>query len=522
MKKRVSVLFLSFLLVVSLIQCYATAETPRSNDILREAKFDDLSLRALTAQQYSNSWGGSADDEVTAFWFEGPDIVYLAGTTTSTDFPDVNGYQTTYAGGTDGFIMKLNIATDTVIYSTYIGGEDLDKITDIVVDDEGNLFATGFTKSADLPVASAYQDNYVNQEDIFLLKLDPTGDDLIYSTYFGGDGPDKSYSIDIDSDGNVYIFGNGYGTNIPLVNPIDDERYLEEGYFLKFNSTGNGLNFSSYIGGSDRDYAKSISLDDDNNVYLIGSTSSTDFPHLNGYDTSYNGAQDCFVVKVNSALDEIIYSTYIGGQAADEPNQVFVDDSGQVYLTGYTISSDFPTINAYDEVFGGGMDCFVCILSADGSSLDYSTYIGGSAVDIGQALAYSNEAVYITGYSKSNDFPTTSGADSSLSGEIDCFVFKLNLSTDTLDYSIYLGGSGDDYGQGIVLDADQNILVVGNTDSEDFPTDESHNGANDLFLHEIPKPVPTEDFELPPWILYVGVGVAGVVVIAVVVYFRRR
>ncbi|MHA2396723.1 MAG: SBBP repeat-containing protein [Candidatus Thorarchaeota archaeon] len=522
MKKRVIVLLLSFLLVVSLLQCYAAAEKHRNNDILRETEIDDSLLCALTPQQYSSSLGGSADDEVTAFWFEEPDIVYLAGTTTSPDFPVVNGFQDANAGLRDCFIMKLNIATDTVMYSTYIGGSDEDILTDIVVDDDGNLYATGFTESSDFPVVSAYKENYVNQEDIFLLKLNPTGDDLIYSTYFGDDGSDKSYSIDIDSDGNAYIFGNGYASDIPLVNPIDDQRHsLEEGYFLKFNSTGNGLNFSSYLGGSDRDYAKSISLDDDNNVYLIGSTSSTDFPNLSGYDTSHHGTLDCFVVKVNSALDSIIYSTYIGGQAADEPFQAILDDSGQIYLTGYTVSNDFPTVNAYEDVFSGGMDCFVCALSADGSSLDYSTYLGGSAVDIGHFLTYSNEVVYITGYTKSSDFPTTNGADSSLNGEIDCFVSKLILSNNTLDYSTYVGGSGDDYGWGIVLDADQNILVAGYSDSEDFPTDATHSGMSDCFLYEIPKPVGPNGFDIPP-ILYVGVGVAGVVIIAAVVCLRRK
>ncbi|MGD9396699.1 MAG: SBBP repeat-containing protein [Candidatus Thorarchaeota archaeon] len=521
MKKRVNVLLLTFLLVVSLLQCYAVTEKQRNKDILREAKSDDSSL-ALTTQQYSNILGGSGADEVAAFKFVEPDLVYIAGTTSSTDFPIINGYQDTHAGNVDCFIMKFNIATDTVMYSTYIGGSDEDILTDIVVDDDGNLYATGFTESSDFPVVSAYKENYVNQEDIFLLKLNPTGEALLFSTYFGGDGSDKSYSIDIDTDGNVYIFGNGYASDIPLVNPLDDERYfMEEGYFLKFNSTGNGLEFSSYFGGFDRDYAKSIFLDDDNNVYLIGSTSSTDFPYLNGYDTSHNSAQDCFVVKVNSALDEVIYSTYIGGQAADEPFEAIVDGSGRIYLTGYTISSDFPTVNAYDDEFGGGMDCFVCVLSTDGSSLEYSTYLGGSAVDIGLVLLYSNEVVYITGYTKSSDFPTTNGAESSLSGEIDCFVSKLILSNNTLGYSTYVGGSGDDYGQGIALDADQNILVVGHSDSEDFPVDAIHSGMSDCFLYEIPKPVAPPGIDIP-LLLYVGVGVAGVVIITVVVYSRRR
>ena len=527
MKKRVSVLLLSFLLVVSLLHCYAAAEKQTRSEenvnVLSDLKYDGSSSHVLISEQYSSYLGGSADDELTSFVFVEPGIVYLAGITASTDFSIVNGYQDSNAGGTDCFIMKLNIETNTVIYSTYIGGTDTDILSDIVVDDEGNLFATGHTMSEDFPIVNAYQSSHTElpNYDIFVLKLNPSGDELLYSTFFGSYGPDHGVAIDIDSAGNAYVFGNGYGGTIPFVNPLDDVRAFEDCYFMKFNSTC-GLEFSSYIGGSGDDLASSIAVDDVGNVYLFGFTDSVDLPGLSGYDTSINGAKDCFVMKVNSTLSGIDYSTYVGGSGMDAPNHAIVDESGVVYVTGYTSSNNFPIVDGYEDEFGGGIDCFVFSLAADGSSLTYSTYLGGSEVDIGNSITtLSNEAIFVTGYTKSSDFPTTSGVDKSLDGEIDCFVSKLNLSTLTLEYSTYLGGSGNDYGEGIAIVADQDIIVAGYTDSEDFPTDTTHNGMLDWFLVEIPKPLASASLDMT-LLLYVGIGIVGVIVIAVIVYTRKR
>ena len=523
MKRRTAVLFLSFLLVISLLPCNATAEKQRNDETTRDAEYARSFEHALIPQQYSSYFGGSEADELTAFVFVEPNIVYLAGMTSSNDFDVVNGYQNIFAGGTDCFVMKVNIETDTVIYSTYVGGEGGEVLYGIAVDDDGNLYATGHTTSPDFPTVNPFQPEIrgTNAGDAFVFKLNPTGDALIYSTYFGTwGGVDKGVSIDFDEAGNSYVLGYIWGGILDCVNPIDDTREGEECFLLKINSTGNGLDYVSYYGGSEDDLPITCSVDDEGNVILIGLTESDDLPGISGYDTSHNGAWDCFVAKLNSTLTGIEYSTYIGGSGLDEAGYAVVDSSGSVYVTGHTSSSNFPTVDAYDDEIGGVFDCFVFSLNPDGSSLSYSTYLGGSSSDYGLGLAVdSNEAILVTGYTDSDDFPTTSGADSSLSGETDCFVSKLNLSTDILDYSTYLGGSVDDTGKGV--GADETIIVAGYTESEDFPTDSSHMGSRDWFLHEILKSEPG-GFELPPWILYVGVGVGAVVVIAAVVCLRRR
>jgi hypothetical protein len=520
-----SVLFLTFFLVISLLHCHAVAEKQTGsgeNSIMIE--YDRTPSQLLSPQQYSSYLGGSGGDELASFVFVEPDIVYLAGSTTSTDFPVVNGYQDTNAGGIDCFVMKFNIATETVVYSTYVGGSSSDVLYDIAVDDEGNLYATGATNSGNFPTVNPYQSEHSDPslQDVFVFKLSPSGDELLYSTYFGQDWLDIGCAIDIDSSGNAFVFGRLIGGNITIKNPIDEERNVEEGFLVKFNSTGNGLDFSSYIGGSVKEYPATVLVDDDDAVYLIGRTDSDDMPGLDGYDTSFNGVSDCFIMKINSSLTGIDYSTYIGGANYDEPHHASVDSSGTVYVTGHTSSTDFPTVSAYNDKIGGSIDCFVFSLDPDGESLGFSTYLGGSSVDYGVGITtYLNEAVFVTGNTRSTDFPITNGLDRSHNGEEDCFVSKLNLSTNTLDYSTYLGGSLGDYGVGIAIDADENIIVAGYTESEDFLTESSHMGSSDWFLYVIPKPE-LGGFELPPWILYVGVGAGAVVIIAAVVYLRRR
>jgi hypothetical protein len=525
LKKRVSVLFLSFLLVVSLLQCYAAAEKKRNDDTTRDPEYARSVESVLTPQQYSSYFGGSENDELTSFVFVEPNIVYLAGTTSSNDIPGVNGYQDTNAGGTDCFVMKIDIDTDTVIYSTYVGGSGGDLLYGIRVDDDGNLYATGHTTSPDFPTVNPFQTEIrgVAMGDAFVFKLNPTGDALIYSTYFGTfGGTDKGASIDFDEAGNAYVLGYIMGGIIDLVNPFDDTRVLEECFLLKFNSTGNGLDCSSYYGGSENEKPITISLDDNGNVYLFGSTESDDLPGLSGYDTSHNGAWDCFVTKINSTLTGIEYSTYIGGSGIDETSCAVVDSSGTVYVTGYTSSSNFPTVEAYADEISGVIDCFVFSMDPDGNSLSYSTYLGGSGLDYGLGITTNSDgAVLFTGYTTSSDFPATSGIDSSLSGETDCFVSKLNLSTSALDYSTYLGGSGDDTGTCVAFGADETMIVAGYTDSEDFPTDATHQGDSDWFLYEIPETLPPPGFPVD-LLLYVGIGVGAVVFIAAVVCLKRR
>ncbi|MGY5858877.1 MAG: SBBP repeat-containing protein [Candidatus Thorarchaeota archaeon] len=527
MKKRMSVLFLTFLLLASLLQCYAAAEKhtgmEENDTVARTIEYE----KSRPAVRIPNYIGGSLLDKVSAIVHEGTHIAYIAGTTHSTNFPNVNGYQEQNAGISDCFVMKMNITSNEIIYSTYVGGNATEVLSDIAVDNAGNVYAAGTTTSYDFPNISAYQpEKYDKIEhrtdaDGFVFKLSATGDELLYSTFYGVLGDEFVNSIDIDNSGNAYVVGGCYGANLTVQNGYDQTRWLEEGWLLCLNSTGNGAVYGTYIGGSEDDVAVSVAVDDSGNAYVAATTTSDDIPELNGYDESYNGQIDCFVVKVNATGTGTIYSTYLGGAGIDEVASITVDDSGCVYGTGYSASSDLPTVNAYDDSLNGFMDCILFKLSQDGQSLLYSSYFGGSGNDFGTGIAIDSvRAAYITGYTDSDDYPLMNAHDSTFGGVKDCIVSKFNITTGALEYSTYLGGSGDDSGQGISINSMGDIFVAGNTDSTDFPTlPSSLNGGTDCFVIVLIEQLPGPVIDI---IIILYIGVAVVVVIAAVICVRRR
>ena len=186
--------------------------------------------------------------------------------------------------------------------------------------------------------------------------------------------------------------------------------------------------YSTYLGGSGEDQGRGIAVDSSGNAYVTGYTGSSDFPTQNAYDGSHNGNLDVFVTKLSSD-SELIYSTYLGGGSNDGSYGIAVDASGNAYVTGYTKSSDFPTLNAYDGSHNGDYDVFVTKLSSDGNALIYSTYLGGSSQDRGRGIAVDALGnAYVTGYTKSSDFPTLNAYDTSFGGYQDAFVAKLSAT----------------------------------------------------------------------------------------------
>jgi len=242
-------------------------------------------------------------------------------------------------------------------------------------------------------------------------------------------------------------------------------------------------------------------------AYVTGETLSTDFPTPSGYDSSYNGGDDAFVSKLSHDGSTLIYSTYLGGGNYDYGWGIAVDSSENAYVTGWTFSTDFPTPSGYDSSYNGFDDAFVSKLSHDGSTLIYSTYLGGGYNDRGLGIAVdSSENAYVTGYTYSSDFPTSSAYDSSLGGDEDAFVSKLSHDGSSLIYSTYLGGGNDDRGYGIAVDSSGNAYVTGWTFSTDFPTpsgyDSSYNGGyDDAFVSKLSSDGSTLIYSTYRWIL---------------------
>ena len=217
---------------------------------------------------------------------------------------------------------------------------------------------TGVTTSVDFPVASAVQSTYAGgNSDAFVLKLDPTGTQIVYSTYIGGSGPDEGHSIAVDGGGNAYITGFTGSNNFPIVNGFQKTRAgLLDAFVLKLNKTGNVILLSSFLGGAEDDRGNGIALDAANNIYVAGVTRSTNLPIANAYQRNLAGGfADAFITKFGPA-GNLIYSTYVGGLGNDNPFGIAVDGNGAAYVCGFTTSPDFPRVNALQNAFGGGTD----------------------------------------------------------------------------------------------------------------------------------------------------------------------
>ncbi len=255
------------------------------------------------------------------------------------------------------------------------------------------------------------------------------------------------------------------------------------------------LVYSTYLGGSGEDDGQGIAVDTSGNAYVTGRTLSSDFPTTAGaFQTTYGGGgYDAFVTKLNSTGTNLLYSTYLGGSGDDRGQGIALDSSGHAYVTGQTLSSDFPTTpGAFQTTLGGSHDAFVTKLNSTGTNLLYSTYLGGSIPDYGNGIAVDTSGnAYVTGYTSSSDFPTTPGAFQTTYTYVDAFVTKLNATGTGLLYSTYLGGSGGDLGWGIAVDTSGNAYVTGQTQSStDFPTtagafQTTYGGREDVFVTKL-------------------------------------
>ena len=247
-----------------------------------------------------------------------------------------------------------------------------------------------------------------------------------------------------------------------------------DAFVTKLNPAGSGLVYSTYLGGSGGDNGMGIAVDASGNAYITGYTSSADFPTTFGaFQTTYGGSGDAFVTVLNSMGSGLVYSTYLGGSDAEQGNNIAVDGGGNVYVTGLTRSANFPTtVGAFQTTSGGMQDAFVTKLNPTGTGLIYSTYLGGSSDDEGKGIVVDAAGnAFVTGRTSSINLPTTAGAFQTTFGSVqDAFVTKLNFAGTGLIYSTYLGGSSDDEGFGIAVDATGNAFVSGDTSSTNFPT----------------------------------------------------
>ena len=398
-----------------------------------------------------------------------------------------------------------------LLYSTFLGGGDVDDGFAIAVDGNGAAYVTGQTCSSSFPTTSgAFDTSYNGCSDAFVVKLNSAGSALAYATFLGGSSDDeRGNGIAVDGSGAAYVTGDTLSTDFPTTPGAFDRTFgggtggpcggspCPDVFVAKLNPSGSALVYSTFIGGSSDDGGDGIAVDGSGAAFVTGGTLSADFPTtLGAFDTTYNGSSDAFVVKLNSAGSALAYATFMGGSGGDGGSGIAIDETGNAHATGVTYSSGFPTtIGAFDASYNGQGDAFVVKLSPSGTALAYATFLGGSHYESGYGIAVDGSgAAYVAGDTRSADFPTTPGAfDTACGGCVspgyhdDAFVVKLNSAGSALAYATFLGGGHDDYAQAIAVDGFGVAYVVGDSMSSDFPItpgafDTSFNGDYDSFL----------------------------------------
>ncbi len=454
---------------------------------------------------YATYLGGSVQESAQGIAVDGVGNAYVTGNTNSTNFPMANPLQATLDVDYDAFVTKLNASGTALVYSTYLGGNtsemggsSAEQGIRIAVDGVGNAYVTGYTNSTNFPTANAVQPAPGGGTDAFVTKLNASGTALIYSTYLGGSSPEIGHGIVVDGAGNAYVAGVTMSTNFPTANPLQAALDgTHDAFVTKLNASGTALIYSTYLGGSLTETPfGGIAVDGAGNVYVTGNTNSTNFPMANPLQAALDGTHDAFVTKLNASGTALVYSTYLGGSGDEIANDIAVDAAGRAHVTGYTASTNFPTANPVQAALGGTQDAFVTKLNASGTALIYSTYLGGSEQESAQGIAVDGAGdAYVTGSTRSTNFPTADALQPVLDVAPDAFVTKLNAVGSALAYSTYLGGSGvgGDVGRDISVDSAGNAYVAGQTGATNFPTANavqpaSGGGGQDAFVAKIGPP----------------------------------
>lgn len=415
---------------------------------------------------------------------------YITGQTESTDFPTAGGLlPNTNSGGFDVFVTKIS-PTGSLVYSTYVGGSGDDSGNAIAVDSNGDAFVAGGTSSNNFPhTTGVKQTSLAGALNAFVFELDASGGSLAYSTYLGGSNSDSASGIAIDSSDDAYVVGSATSTNFPVTSNVIEGTLngASAGFVTKLNPAGTSLVYSTYLGGGSGDNASGVAIDAAGDAYVTGETFSTTFRVTTGAfqqtcASCSSGTSDAFVSVINPAGSDFVYSTFLGGNSADVGFAIAVDSSDNAYVTGYTDSNNFPTQSPIQSAFTGSQDAFVTELNPTGTALVLSTYLGGSTTSGASSIALdSGGDIYVTGSTASTNFPTTSGAPQTTpGGGMDAFLTEIAPNTSSWYFSTFLGGTQNEnsgvpagsasiVGAVAVDPAGANIYLTGNTASGTNP-----------------------------------------------------
>lgn len=429
--------------------------------------------------------GGNDVDIVSAVATDSSENIYLTGYTSSTTlYATSSAYKTLLTpGDSDAFVFKLNPTATAVVYSTFLGGTFADYGRAIAIGSGGEAYITGSTIGYFPTTTGAFRESPANAPTIFVAKLGPNGSTLSYATYLDGAG--AGHAIAVDGSGNAFVAGYTYSATFTTTIGSAQQNYGggTDAFVVKLNPAGTAQIYSTFLGGSAEDQATSLQIDTTGNVYVAGFTNSANFPVTTGsYRTSYAGSTDAFVAKINAGGTALVYGTFLGGSNVDRAHAIAVSAFGDVFVTGQTYSSSFPTTSgAYRTTHGGGADAFVTKLNPGGTTATYSTFLGGAGVcsvtdpfrlyqcDAGYAIAIGpSDSVYVAGLAGSG-FPMVGAFQATPGGNGDAFLAQVNATGSALLFSTYLGGGAGDVALGLATPPTMGPVVVGFTNSTDLP-----------------------------------------------------
>lgn len=326
---------------------------------------------------YDTLIGGSGNDAAAAVAVDGTGNAYLAGRTSSANFPIKNALQRRIGGGSDAFVARID-REGRLAYSTYLGGRGTDVAYALAVDSAGEAYVAGATGSANLPLSRPIQRRLGGASDAFVATLNAQGSALVYSTYLGGKGADAAYALAVDSAGAAYVTGQTRSDNFPTVSPLQPHlRGQSDAFVAKIAARGNALAYSTYLGGVGAESGNGIAVDAAGEAWVVGSTTSTDFATALPVQARPGGKADAFAAKLNAAGNALMFSTYLGGAGTDAADAVALDPSGNAYLSGYSDSLDFPLVRAALTRGAAGPERFVARIASTGYRVDFNTFVGG-------------------------------------------------------------------------------------------------------------------------------------------------
>ncbi|MDN3643151.1 SBBP repeat-containing protein [Lutimonas halocynthiae] len=445
--------------------------------------FNKLHSQATDSEiVFSTYLGNIGDDDADVVTVDAKGNTYLGchSNSASLNLPEEKQYN--LKNGIDAFVVKLNGNGTKMDYITQLGGSQWDAVQGLISDSEGNIYAVGTTYSADFPInINEFQSKFGGMSDAFVLKLNTKGE-IMWSTFIGGSKNEDGRGIALDQQGNVHIVGRTESNDFPILPGALQPKSAGkiDTFFATLNSEGKMMT-TSYLGGSGNDIGFSIDIDNKGRRYIAGTTNSSDFPLYNSIQETKHGKDDIFFAVIDATGSTLEYSSYLGGDENEQLYGLALGPNENIFLTGITNSSDFPTTpNGYQPIHSGESDVFVSKFNIQEKRMTYSTFLGGEGDDSSRDLIIDDEGnAFIVGKTTSTNFPIVNNSHSMLRGRTDAFITLLDSSGSFLIYSTIFGGQGMETFEGVALGNDGSLTVSGLSSSLDYPT---VNPIQDSFL----------------------------------------